>query len=353
MLKTGTIFFTSLILLANVSFGQQAETVKKYIEQYKGIAIAEMQRTGVPAAITLAQGIHESGAGLGKLAVTANNHFGIKCKSNWTGESVKHTDDAKNECFRKYATAEESYRDHSDFLKNGQRYAFLFEIDPADYTAWANGLKQAGYATNPKYAPAIIKLIEDYQLQDYTLFALNKQAAGNVIAKKEETSADIVPVAANYAIKQEMNTGKIVTPAPVYPSGEFKINETKVMFLKKGTSYLQVAQQYSIELAKLFEINDMDETEVCDRDQLIYLQRKRTKGNNKFHIVQAGETLHDIAQAEAIRLKSLMELNWLETGMRPAPGETLSLQEKSAGIPKLLLKDNYSVLPAVKQSITL
>lgn len=351
MLKRTTIFF-SIFIFSVASFGQQSEAIKNYIEQYKDIAVAEMQRTGVPAAITLAQGIHESGAGQGKLAVIANNHFGIKCKSNWTGESVKHTDDAKNECFRKYVSAEESYRDHSDFLKSGQRYAFLFELDPADYTAWANGLKQAGYATNPKYAPVLIKLIEDYQLQDYTLLALNKKDLSADEIKKTTASVKLIPEVSANTSKADIIPEKKEEVQTVYPSGEFKINETKVIFLRKGTSFLQVAQQYNIELAKLFEINDMEQTEMCERDQLVYLQRKRTKGNNKFHIVQPGETLHDIAQAEAIRLKNLMELNWLETGMQPAPGETLSLQEKSTSIPKLLLKDNYSVLPSVKQNPT-
>lgn len=324
-------FFTCIALLlpAVNALAQKAELIKNYISQYKDIAIEEMKRTGVPAAITLAQGIHESGIGQSKLAVMANNHFGIKCKSNWTGPTITHTDDARNECFRKYASALESYKDHSDFLKNGQRYASLFLLQPTDYVGWANGLKQAGYATNPKYAPTLIKLIEENNLQVYTNEALG-------IYQDTDKTKDVKT--AESIISTE-NTMK----APVYPSGEFKINETKVILLKKGSSFLSVAQQYNIELYKLFEINDMEPMEMNDRDQLIYLQRKRTKGKNDFHIVQVGETLHDIAQAEAIRLKSLMELNWLETGMEPAPGEKLSLKEKSKSIPKLTLKDNYSI----------
>lgn len=343
MLKTRTGFFIAFLLLTDISFGQQSDAIKKYIEQYKDIAMAEMQRTGVPAAITLAQGIHESGAGIGKLAVTANNHFGIKCKSNWAGQSVKHTDDAKNECFRKYASAEASYRDHSDFLKNSQRYVFLFAIDPSDYAAWANGLKQAGYATNPKYAPALIKLIEDYQLQDYTLQSLDRKPNSAEEKKTEKASAEIIPLVSHQVASKEITVEIKEKEQPMYPAGVFKINETKVMFVIKGTSYLQLAKQHHIELAKLFEVNDMEEAEVCDKDQLIYLQRKRTKGNNIFHIVQPGETLHDIAQAEAIRLKSLMELNWLEPGMQPAPGEKLFLHEKSDSMPRLSLKNNSSL----------
>src|SRR5215208_705636 len=161
-----TILFA---LTGNVLLAQSPETIKKYIATYKDIAIEEMQRTGVPASITLAQGIHETGAGTSDLVVRSNNHFGIKCKTEWTGAVVYHDDDARGECFRKYDDPIDSYRDHSDFLKNRPYYTSLFKLDPTDYTAWASGLKKAGYATNPKYEQILIKLIEDYDLQDYTL----------------------------------------------------------------------------------------------------------------------------------------------------------------------------------------
>ena len=163
-------------MISVLAHSQKKESVINYINNYKNLAIEEMKRTGVPAAITLAQGIHESGAGCSELASMSNNHFGIKCKSNWTGETVSHDDDNKGECFRKYPTVVDSYRDHSDFLKNGQRYSFLFSLDPSDYSEWANGLKKAGYATNPKYSLALIKLIEDYNLQEFTAIALSKTA---------------------------------------------------------------------------------------------------------------------------------------------------------------------------------
>ena len=172
---------TLTVLAGTVFLGrtQGREAIENYIARYRELAIAEMQRTGVPAAIKLAQGIHETTAGTSDLVIRSNNHFGIKCKSNWTGESVTHTDDAPDECFRKYANVEDSYRDHSDFLKNNTRYAGLFRLDPEDYKGWANGLKRAGYATNPKYPLLIIKLIEDYHLQDYSLIALGKMERGN------------------------------------------------------------------------------------------------------------------------------------------------------------------------------
>ncbi|MBO9684915.1 MAG: glucosaminidase domain-containing protein [Flavisolibacter sp.] len=179
-MKKRKLLFTILFALtSNLIFAQSSEIIRRYIETYKDVAIAEEIRTGVPASITLAQGIHETGAGTSQLVLKSNNHFGIKCKSDWTGESVSHDDDAKGECFRKYQDPLESYRDHSDFLKNRPFYTSLFDLDPTDYKAWAHGLKKAGYATNPKYAQILIKLIEDYDLQQYTLLALNGKFSGN------------------------------------------------------------------------------------------------------------------------------------------------------------------------------
>ncbi|MDZ4795069.1 MAG: glucosaminidase domain-containing protein [Bacteroidota bacterium] len=338
------------LLLASASFAQKKEVVNSYIATYKELAIAEMKRTGVPAAITLAQGIHESGAGNSKLVLESNNHFGIKCKSNWSGESVKHDDDARGECFRKYPASADSYKDHSDFLKNGQRYAFLFELEQDDYAGWANGLKRAGYATNPKYPQVLIKLIEDYGLQQYTFIAMGKipdEEPGSAIASVDNGPTEKIIVANEHE--------KIPTVMPVeknkadsYPAGEFIINETKVTFIRKGTSFLSIAKQYDIDLSKIFEFNEIARAEIADSDQLVYLQRKRKTGSNEFHWVQSGETLHDIAQQQAIRLESLRELNWLKKEDKPAIGEKLSLKSKSLSMPRLTVKENYSLVPVTK-----
>jgi len=333
------LFF--LLLLSVSSFAQQKEIIHQYIAQYKDLAIAEMKRTGVPAAITLAQGIHESGAGNSKLVLASNNHFGIKCKSNWTGESVKHDDDARGECFRKYPASEDSYRDHSNFLKNGQRYASLFTLNPADYTGWANGLKQAGYATNPKYPQVLIRLIEDYDLQQYSQIALGQMPA---------TTTSAITATSSQPVKNDSPVTGVTEAASkeekTYPEGVFRINETKVIYAKKGTSFLAIARQYDTDLSRIFEFNELSPAEVVEKDQLIYLQRKRKTGHNVYHLVQPGETLHEIAQAEAIRYESLLELNWLKNNERPAPGEFLSLQQKSATIPKLTIREKYSLIPA-------
>lgn len=161
-----------LVLFTAVAFPQRV-TIPQYINRYKDIAIQEMRRTGVPASITLAQGILESESGNGDLVKRSNNHFGIKCKLDWKGDRVYHDDDESGECFRKYDSAVQSYIDHSDFLKSRPHYASLFQLEPSDYKGWAYGLKKAGYATNPKYAVLLIKTIEDYHLNDYTLIALN------------------------------------------------------------------------------------------------------------------------------------------------------------------------------------
>src|SRR6478672_6581200 len=223
-MKKLTIFIVFL-LCGSLSFAQSTDVIQKYIDTYKDIAIEEMNRTGVPAAITLAQGIHETSAGQSDLVRKSNNHFGIKCKAEWSGPSVSHDDDARGECFRKYDDPIDSYKDHSDFLKNRPHYAFLFKLDPTDFEAWAYGLKKAGYATNPRYPQILIKLIRDYNLEDYTLIALNRKGdnsnitlVNNSAANKENNSQTIPAVS-------------IESVSPVqYPSGIFKINETKVIF---------------------------------------------------------------------------------------------------------------------------
>jgi LysM repeat protein len=336
------LLFFILLFTGIISRSQDAAIIQSYINTYKDIAISEMERTGVPASIKLAQGIHETMAGTSVLVIKSNNHFGIKCKAAWTGKSVSHDDDARGECFRKYDAPADSYRDHSDFLKGSARYASLFRLDPLDYAGWAYGLKKAGYATNPKYAQIIIKLIQDYQLQDYTLIALGKSPVnGEILAKAsvEKNEKEFIPAVAIVKAEETERTAmpepESIAKRPQYPHGEFKINETKVIYAKKGTPFLILAQQYNIPLARIFEFNDMSESETLTKDQLIYLQRKRKTGNNEFHIVKPGETLHDIAQKEAIRIESLLEYNQLQKSIQPAIGQRLCLQAKASGRPGL------------------
>ena len=346
-LKILFLLFASLAF--KNSFAQHDPVVVQYIKNYKELAIEEMQRTGIPASIKLAQGIHETSAGTSDLVRRSNNHFGLKCKSEWTGMTVKHTDDAPNECFRKYESSKDSYKDQSNYLKNSPRYASLFDLDPTDYKAWAFGLKKAGYATNPKYSQVLIKLIEDYDLQDYTMIALGKLKSGHETLAKNEIRNEnknseiiiptekpvVMPPESEVVVYSKKEAKKPAETKADYPDGEFKINETKVIYAKKGTSYLSIAEKYSIPLARIFEFNEMKVQEFTEKDQLVYIMRKRKVGLNDQHTVKPGESLADIAQTEALRIESLLEYNFLQPNMQPAVGSVLYLRTKGPGMPAL------------------
>ncbi|RYY19234.1 MAG: LysM peptidoglycan-binding domain-containing protein [Chitinophagaceae bacterium] len=316
-----------LLFVCGIASAQPGEIVQEYIKAYKELAMEEMKRTGVPASIKLAQGIHETMAGTSVLVLKSNNHFGIKCKSAWTGGKVYHDDDARGECFRSYASPVDSYRDHSDFLKGGQRYSFLFDMDPADYKGWAYGLKKAGYATNIKYSQIIIKLIEDYNLQEYSLIAMGRMQKEENIAAVSTPKSILKDAAVN-------DVEEKTAPKPSYPRGQFMINNTRVVFASGGTALLTIAQEYDVPLGRLLEFNDI-KSDVLGKDQLVYLQRKRKTGANEFHVVQPGETLYDVCQVEGLRLESLVEYNHLQAYDEPAVGEKLSLRSVAQARPRL------------------
>jgi LysM repeat protein len=332
----------SSILLFTTAFGQsERQRVQAYINQYKELAIAEMLRTGVPASITLAQGILETAGGQSDLASIANNHFGIKCKAEWTGETMLHNDDAKNECFRKYASPEDSYKDHSDFLRTRPMYAFLFKLDPTDYEGWAKGLKKAGYATSPTYAQGLIRTVVENNLQQYSLLAMQRMEMGNDpfatgnLALKAENNEDenntvakkIAPIVLSPAAAKTLS---------LYPfNSVFALNDAKVIYAEAGTSLLALANNYNVSLSKLIEFNDLEKTDILTANQLIFLQKKLKRSNKEIHIVEPNETLHDIAQKEGIQLSSIIELNNLQKGMQPATGEKIYLKSQSPSTPKL------------------
>lgn len=324
-------------------FAQSPAQVTAYINTYKALAIAEMQRSGVPASIILAQGVHETGAGTSDLVIASNNHFGIKCKTGWTGQVVYHDDDARGECFRGYALAADSYRDHSDYLSQTPRYASLFKLNPEDYTGWAYGLKRAGYATNPKYPQILIRLIEEYDLQKYSLIALGKlppeQPGDSLLAmQKQKETLD------GFTDSNPQTAAQTIA----YPEGLFSINSTKVVFARAGVSMLSISNQYDIPLSRLLEFNDMNQEDILNADQLIFLQRKRKTGQNSFHIVQAGESVYSICQAEGIRYESVLEFNRLKPGEEVATGEKIYLQ--SATMTKPALKNSASAKTGLPSS---
>ena len=334
------VFFLVFFNL-RMGFAQKAEDIESYINKYKDLAIAEMQRSGVPASITLAQGIHETEAGNSDLVRRSNNHFGIKCKNTWTGSMVYHDDDKKGECFRSYDKPEDSYRDHSDFLRNSTRYSSLFKIDPTDYAQWAYGLKKAGYATNSHYPEILIKLIEDYNLQQYTLIAM-----GKVVPTEEKLLAKIND--STTTIKDDQSKTitpkvEVVTAVPAkreFPEGEFEINKSRVIFEKAGTSLLSIAEQYHIALKKLVDFNELESDNVLLKDQLVFLVRKRKLSDVEFHIVQNGETVYDISQSEGVRYESILEMNRLEIGQQPAIGEKIYLRSAAPTRPLLNIQQS-------------
>ncbi len=334
-----TLILIALALNSHLfSQSGNSEVINEYIETYRELAIAEMQRTGVPAAIKLAQGILETEAGRSNLVMRSNNHFGIKCKSWWTGEKVYHDDDERGECFRKYPSAEDSYRDHSDFLKNAERYSSLFRLDPTDYKGWAHGLKAAGYATNPKYPQILIKYIEQYNLNDYSFIALGRKAhesmASTAAAEPPTTSAKSVSVAPPAVKKTEAD--KPGVKKMNYPVGEFKINNTKVIYANAGTPLKDIADRFLLNPDWIIDFNELKPGEVrLEADQLVFLQRKRKQGEREYHVVEEGEDLYTISQKQGIRLESLLNYNQLSADMKPAPGEKLYLQNQGPARPRL------------------
>jgi hypothetical protein len=304
-----------------------------YINTYKSLAISEMQRSGIPAAIILAQGIHESQAGTSELVLRSNNHFGIKCRDDWKGPKVYHDDDSRGECFRSYARPEDSYRDHSDFLRNSPRYADLFKYAPDDFEDWANGLKKDGYATNIHYPQILIKLIKDYNLQQYTLIGMGRMKPEEEVVLQVPGSAGgngvvfltKAPGAAGSGAGDVTASGVDSLVVVQYPEGEFTINNTPVIFARAGVSLLSVATRYEIPLGRLLEFNDLKEQDVLVKDQLLFLQRKRRTGATSFHIVRQGETLYTICQSEGLRYEDLVKMN---SGVQLAAGEKVWLRPK-------------------------
>jgi LysM repeat protein len=313
------IFFLVVISVFSKIVDAQDMTVAEYVAQYKNIAIREMKRMGVPAAISLAQGILETENGNSDLVKKSNNHFGIKCKSTWTAETVSHDDDAPGECFRAYKTAEDSYRDHSNFLRGSSRYSFLFKLDPRDYKSWAYGLSKAGYATNPKYPEILIKNIEDNNLEQYTLEGINdipvfdaSQYSGDTQDKNQVQVLTTTP--------QDASDIAITEPA------KLSINGCKVVFAPKGTSLLAIATQNNINLSRLLEINDLHIDGLLDKDQYIFVEKKQKLGDKDYYIVQQNESLYDIAQKNGVILQSLYDYNNISLADNIYPGTKIFLR---------------------------
>ena len=326
-------------VLCSMQVAAQTMTVYDYIATYKDAAIEEMHRSGVPASITLAQGLLETESGNSDLVRKSNNHFGIKCKTNWIGQSVNHTDDAPNECFRKYNSARESFEDHSNFLKNSQRYANLFSLPVTDYRGWAVGLKNAGYATNPRYPQILIKNIEQYNLQQYDQLGTGFQSFESITFKNE----DVMPmfIAANTGVDNNR----------LAKQSSAKFNGLKAVFANAGTSLLAIATSYNISLSRLLEYNDFTRDGILHEAQFIYLERKAKEGNRDLYTALASESLLDASQNNGIQLEYLAKYNGKSADARLTKGETIKLKE-TAEVPiansanvQVLAQITHEVLP--------
>ena len=305
-------FFNILFLLFFVmtqAQGQPSElrtSRSEYIEIYKDDAIREMHKSRVPASITLAQGILESGDGNSPLAMYGNNHFGIKCHSGWTGKTMRIDDDKKNECFRKYESAYESFRDHSEFLSTRSRYAFLFNLKITDYKGWAKGLKKAGYATNSKYADLLIMLIEDHNLNQYDSYG--KIPPRKLV--KNKTSKGLATTKKTRVVKLH--------------------NNIKYIVVKEGDSFYRIAHDFEMNLWQIYKYNDLNKGDVLKVGETIYLQPKRNKAVEEFHTVKKGDTMRSISQVYGIKLKKLYKKNLMILGTQPNIGDKIYLKKKKS-----------------------
>jgi LysM repeat protein len=323
MMKT----IVSIIVCFIVTTAQgQRMTPEQYIATYKDAAVAEMKRLGVPASIILAQGILETECGNSDLVRRSNNHFGIKCKSTWTGESVRHTDDAPNECFRKYNSAADSYKDHSDYLYNTPRYASLFKLPSTDYRGWAYGLKAAGYATNPRYPQILISNIEKYNLQQYNE-PLSAESQAALIAKMGVTEAVKQPKEIITAAepKKESNLFQKLFSGKKNKNNQY-FNKLRAVMAFNGTSLLAIATEHDIALTKLLEYNDLAADGLVKGDQWIYLEKKHKEGNRDLYTSLQNETLHEVSQNNGVQLAMLAAYNALPENVLVKKGEVIRLR---------------------------
>ena len=280
-------FVALLILFLPASAQRRNSRYNEYIKQYSSLAVDQMNRYKIPASITLAQGLLESGAGQSVLARKSNNHFGIKCHNTWRGRKVYHDDDARDECFRAYRKVEESYEDHSKFLTQGARYAFLFKLKVTDYKGWARGLKKAGYATDPSYANRLITIIEDYDLYKYDTKGMSKREARRWAKELKKK-----PWLAN--------------PHQVYIA-----NGLAYVVARDGDTFRLLGGEFDISWKKLVDYNDLHKEYTIEAGDIIYLKKKNKKAQKPYtvHIVRDGESMHSISQKYGIRLKNLYKMN--------------------------------------------
>lgn len=346
MMRYLVLLFASISLLPATA--QQKPEIQKYIEQYKQAAIEEMVRSKVPASITMAQGILESGAGTSVLSKASNNHFGIKCKENWNGEKYYYDDDAPQECFRVYKSVAESYADHSDFLLTRSRYAPLFQLPITSYKYWAFGLKEAGYATNPKYASLLITYIEDYKLMELD------QAAVAMIAEKEKllkqpSAEQTAPVLASSKVvvsdvakvpeKETTHHSTVLTQETKTNTDarqEYTVNGLRAVKAQGSEDPFKIAYEYDIDYSQVMSFNELNTGDRFKDGEYIFLQAKKSRGAERVYTVQVGESMRDIAQKHGVKTRDLYTRNMMKLNEQVYPGESVYLQEKKSSPPRIM-----------------
>ena len=349
--------------------------IEDYVTRWAPVAVREMYRGGVPASVTLAQGILESRYGLSTLAADGNNHFGIKCHKDWTGKRQYHDDDAKGECFRVYDSAEESFMDHTDFLRYRDRYKFLFEFETTDYKSWAYGLKKAGYATDPGYPEKLIKYIEDYKLYEYDTVPLSgtvgleekAESVGEAVKDSPEIKPQAKPAESqakpakkakkSRKARKKTSDDEITGTIPQSPlsleepkridkSGleEFKFSLTREAYSKNGVpfvtamegeTYSSIASRYGLFLREILKYNDLTAPRELLPGTVVYLQSKKKqseKGLDKFIVDDESQSLWDICQRFGVRMSSVRKMNGFDAGYQPREGDTIALRGKKRNV---------------------
>lgn len=298
LIRILTLMVLAITCLCPAAIGQRKlASYQKYINKYSDLAIQHQKRYRIPASITLAQGLLESGAGQSDLARRSNNHFGIKCHSDWRGGRVYHDDDMRGECFRKYRRVEDSYDDHSRFLAERSRYARLFKINIKDYKGWAKGLQKCGYATDRAYANKLIKVIEDYELYRF-------DSAKGQRGKKEK---------------------KIVKRLSYQV---YRTHELLYVYAKSNDSFEQIAKSLGFKAKQLRKFNEMPEDFPLQEGDIIYLEKKKKRADKPYydHVVEVGESMHSISQKYGIEMKSLYKINKKDKDYIPEEGDVLKLR---------------------------
>lgn len=337
--------FLLLSAVSVISAEGEKSPQERYVERYAGMAVQEMYRSGVPASITLAQGMLESRYGESVLAVEGNNHFGIKCHNDWTGKTMRHDDDLKGECFRSYSDPSESFRDHSDFLRYRDRYRFLFDYNVTDYKSWAYGLKKAGYATDPAYPSKLIRLIEEYRLYEYDV---RKAPAAQKVQKetrkvkghnaRKEKAPEAVR-AAERKIPESPSRMEQVVLLSDEQREEFHFNLAREVFSKNGVpfiyageedTYETIAASYGLFTRELLKFNDVSGLKPLHPGEVVYLKAKKKEASAGLdkHVMDEDETLQEISQRYAVKLSRIYRMNGFTDDYVPREGDVIRLRRK-------------------------